>query len=232
MNGSAPWSVILIKVTRRILITALLSLGLLPGREIAFLASGADLRIDRHEIRGDRVLLFNGEGFIEMAASEVVGFEKLPDPPAPPPPPPPAEPTPAAPVPKPPVNPKELVENAARKHGLPPEFVKLVARAESAYDPKALSPKGAIGVMQLMPATAQALKVDPHDVEQNVEGGVRLLRELLARYEDYPDQLRRALAAYNAGEGAVQKYNGVPPYSETRHYVHKIVEQYKRTVSQ
>ena len=82
-----------------------------------------------------------------------------------------------------------------------------------------------------MPATAAQLKVDPNDPEQNAEGGVRLLRELLIRYQDHPDQVRRALAAYNAGEGAVARYGGVPPYRETQHYVHKIVEQYKKIAS-
>ena len=125
----------------------------------------------------------------------------------------------------------QLVERAAEKHGLPATFVKLVARAESAFNPQALSPKGAIGLMQLMPQTAAALNVDPHDAEQNAEAGARLLKDLLLQYQDHPDQLRRALAAYNAGPGAVAKYNGVPPYRETQLYVDKIVGQYKRTLA-
>jgi len=85
--------------------------------------------------------------------------------------------------------------------------------------------------MQLMPATAAALNVDPHDAEQNAEAGARLLKDLLLQYQNQPDQLRRALAAYNAGPGAVAKYNGVPPYRETQLYVDKIVGQYKRTLA-
>jgi soluble lytic murein transglycosylase-like protein len=112
---------------------------------------------------------------------------------------------------------------------LPPEFVEAVARQESAFNPKAISHKGAIGLMQLMPATAKALGVDPHDPEQNSEAGARLLRELLLQYQDRPDQVRRALAAYNAGAGAVQKYNGVPPYRETVDYVDRVLQHYKRS---
>jgi soluble lytic murein transglycosylase-like protein len=197
-----------------------------PAGEIAVLASGMQLRIDRHERVGDRVRLYSASGVTELSAAEVVEFERVAEPPPPP------SPTPAAATePAPPkveLSPRELVEQAAVKHGLPPEFVHLVARAESGFNPKAVSPKGAIGLMQLMPATAAQLKVDPNDPSQNAEGGVRLLRELLIRYQDHPDQVRRALAAYNAGEGAVARYGGVPPYRETQNYVHKIVEQYKR----
>jgi soluble lytic murein transglycosylase-like protein len=196
--------------------------------EIAVLASGLQLRIDRHEFSGGRVKLYAGSGVTEMAAADVLEFEFAADPPAPAP-----ASSPVGPIigTKPPKSPRELVEQAAIKHGVPPQFVDLVARAESAYNPKALSPKGAIGLMQLMPETAAHLKVDPHDPEQNADGGVRLLKELLIRYQDHPDQLRRALAAYNAGEGAVSRYGGVPPYRETQQYVHKIVEQYKKTVA-
>lgn len=199
----------------------------LGAGEIVVLASGLQLRVDRHERVGDRVRLFTAAGVTEIAAGDVVEVETFADPQRPA---PVATPvTVEAPVAvKPERTPRELVEQAAAKHGLPPEFVKLVARAESAFNPKAVSPKGAIGLMQLMPGTAAQLKVDPHDPEQNAEGGVRLLKELLIRYQEHPDQLRRALAAYNAGEGAVARYGGVPPYRETQHYVHKIVEQYKR----
>jgi soluble lytic murein transglycosylase-like protein len=177
---------------------------------------------------GDRIRLYTADGMTEMAATEVVEFEKVAEPVAE------APRAAEAPVPEPPrveLSPKELVEQAAVKHGLPPEFVRLVARAESGFDPKAVSPKGAIGLMQLMPATAAQLKVDPNDPAQNAEGGVRLLRELLIRYQDHPDQLRRALAAYNAGEGAVARYGGVPPYRETQNYVHKIVEEYRKVAA-
>jgi len=198
----------------------------LSGAEVVLLSNGFQMRIDHHEVKGDRIQLFTATGPIEMAATDIAEIEviaselKLSSGP----------PKPAIPV-KPPTM-EQLVEQAAQKHGLPPAFVKLVARAESAYNPKAISNKGAIGIMQLMPDTAAALKVDPHDPAQNTEAGARLLKELLAQYEDYPDQLRRALAAYNAGPGAVEKYNGVPPYRETQAYVQKIVEQYKTASKQ
>ena len=197
----------------------------LSAGEIVLLHSGLQLRVDRLERTGSRIRLYSAAGTTEIAAAEVVEVEHvadavtaLPDAPE----------SAAPPVLPPARSPRDLVELAAIKHGLPPEFVRLVAGAESAFNPKALSPKGAIGLMQLMPGTAAQLKVDPHDPAQNAEGGVRLLKELLIRYQEHPDQLRRALAAYNAGEGAVTRYGGVPPYRETQNYVHKIVEQYKR----
>jgi soluble lytic murein transglycosylase-like protein len=121
------------------------------------------------------------------------------------------------------------VRAAAELHGLPAAFVESVARAESAFDPAALSPKGAIGLMQLMPATAKALGANPHDAKENAEAGAKLLRDLLIQYQDHPDQVRRALAAYNAGPGAVKKYNGVPPYAETQTYVDRVLRQYRKT---
>jgi soluble lytic murein transglycosylase-like protein len=77
---------------------------------------------------------------------------------------------------------------------------------------------------------AAALHADPYDAEQNVEAGTRMLRDLLIEYQNHPDQVKRALAAYNAGPGAVQKYNGVPPYRETQLYVNKILEAYRKTL--
>ena len=103
-----------------------------------------------------------------------------------------------------------------------------IAKVESAFQPNAISPKGAIGVMQLMPATAKALNANPYDTRENIEAGARLMRDLLVKYEAYPDQVYRALSAYNAGPGAVQKYNGIPPYQETRQYVEKVLNEYHR----
>ncbi len=93
----------------------------------------------------------------------------------------------------------------------------------------ATSPKGAIGVMQLMPGTAKALDADPHDTEQNIDAGTRLLRELLVKYDG---DVVKALAAYNAGPAAVNKYNGLPPYRETQDYVNKVIRDYQKTSGQ
>jgi len=120
---------------------------------------------------------------------------------------------------------RPLVEQTARKHAVDPDLVDAVIRAESGYNPAAVSVKGAAGLMQLMPATARALGArDRFDPVENLEAGVRLLKQLQQRYGD--DRL--ALAAYNAGEGAVARYNGVPPFRETVEYVRKIESAYKR----
>jgi len=158
----------------------------------------------------------------ELPLASVVGFEVDQTPP----PAPPATPAPVVSAPAPPApskDPKELVHSAAVRAGLPPAFVESVAKAESAYNPGAISPKGAIGVMQLMPETARSLGADPHDLEQNIDAGTRLLRELLLRYDG---DVVKALAAYNAGSGAVDKYQGLPPYPETQQYVNKVIRGY------
>lgn len=110
-----------------------------------------------------------------------------------------------------------IVRAEARRHGLDPALVMAVIRVESAFNPRALSPKGAIGLMQLMPATARRFGVrDPWDPRQNVRGGCAYLKFLIRRYDG---DMRLVFAAYNAGEGAVATYDGVPPFPETRAYV-------------
>jgi soluble lytic murein transglycosylase-like protein len=185
--------------------------------EYAVLASGARMHVDRHETADGKVRLYTGAGFIELAAGQIRAFE--PDDAQPAPAPAPVTTAPAARV---QASPAELADAAADKYGLPRKLVRSVMSAESGSNPQALSPKGAIGLMQLMPGTARDLGVDPRDPAQNVDGGVRYLRDLLVKYNF---GLWHALAAYNAGEGAVQKYNGVPPYRETIGYISRIAKR-------
>jgi soluble lytic murein transglycosylase-like protein len=197
----------------------LLTAGAASAGEYALLANGARMHVDRHEIDAVNVRLYNSTGYIEMPASMVSGFEveeALVHEAAPVPPGPPAAETPA---PAATLNPFELADAAADKYGLPRRLVRCIMAAESAFQIDALSPKGAIGLMQLMPETAQLLGADPHDPAQNVDAGVRYLRDLLIKYDGF---LQRALAAYNAGPAAVDKYHSVPPYRETINYVNRI----------
>ncbi|MBL8292037.1 MAG: lytic transglycosylase domain-containing protein [Bryobacterales bacterium] len=192
--------------------------------EQVVLTSGFRIRADRHERLGARVKLYTANGEIELAADTVQSIE-VEEYVAPPPAPPAPPPTPVSPPVAPAIQPKALLDQAAEKYGLPPEFLHSVARIESAYQLNALSPKGAIGLMQLMPGTAAQLNADPHDPLQNVDAGARHLRDLLLQYGG---STHKALAAYNAGAGAVQKYQGVPPYRETRGYVEKVLRNYQR----
>jgi soluble lytic murein transglycosylase-like protein len=119
-----------------------------------------------------------------------------------------------------------LIERAATAHRVDPVLLTAVARTESSLDPLAVSPKGASGLMQLMPATAERFGVrDVFDVTQNVDGGARYLRWLLERFEG---DTELALAGYNAGERAVERYSGVPPYPETEAYVRKVLREADR----
>nr|WP_245837905.1 lytic transglycosylase domain-containing protein [Tropicimonas sediminicola] len=111
-----------------------------------------------------------------------------------------------------------VAKSAARKHGVPEDLFLRLVQQESNWRVSAKSHKGAIGLAQLMPGTAAKLGVNPHDPRQNLEGGARYLRMMYDRYGSW----RLALAAYNAGPGAVDKYGGVPPYRETTNYVRKI----------
>jgi soluble lytic murein transglycosylase-like protein len=119
-----------------------------------------------------------------------------------------------------------MVADAARKYALPRSLVRAVARAESDFDAAAISPRGAQGVMQLMPGTARDLGVqNALDPAENIDAGARLLRRLLEVYEG---RVAEALAAYNAGPGAVARHQGVPPYRETRGYIRKVVNEFEK----
>lgn len=111
-----------------------------------------------------------------------------------------------------------MARDAARRHGIPEDLFLRLVQQESNFNPNARSNKGAIGLAQLMPGTARDLRVDPNDPAQNLEGGARYLKQQFKTFGNWP----LALAAYNAGPGAVQKHKGIPPFRETRNYVKKI----------
>lgn len=114
---------------------------------------------------------------------------------------------------------QQMARAAARRHNVPEDLFLRLVRTESNFRPAAVSSKGAIGLVQLMPGTAQLLRVNPHDPAQNLEGGARYLSMQYRKFGDW----RLALAAYNAGPGAVERYRGVPPYRETQNYVKAIL---------
>lgn len=117
-----------------------------------------------------------------------------------------------------------MIAAAAEKYQVDPKLVSAVAEAESGGNQSAVSPAGAVGVMQLMPDTAAALGVNPYDEAQNIEGGAKYLRQML---DNFGGDVRKAVAAYNAGPQAVREYGGVPPYSETRNYVEHVLDLYR-----
>ncbi len=188
--------------------------------EIVHLASGFDLSARGHVLNGSSYTLETDTGTIDIPASEVTGIDIC-------------QAAPAAQnsnqlVAAAPVTLTALVQQAAASQAGNPEFIRFVqsvAEVESAFRQDARSPKGATGIMQLMPGTAKDLGVLATDAADNVRGGARYLRELLERYHH---DSALALAAYNAGPGAVSRYGGVPPYLETRLYIQKVLAAYSR----
>ena len=119
---------------------------------------------------------------------------------------------------------EELITQAATEYGVDPQLVKAIAIAESDMNQDEISPVGAIGVMQLMPETAEGLGVNPYDTNENIAGGTKYLKQMLDTFDgDVP----LAVAAYNAGPGAVKRYGGIPPYSETKNYVGRVMDMYR-----
>ncbi len=190
----------------RVILLLALAAPALSGAEVAVLRNGFRLRADHHEARGEtsRVFLASG-GWVDLNAADIDRFE--PEDPVP------APARPAAQR----VQETDPVLASAARHGLDPDIIRSIIRAESAGNPQAVSPKGAQGLMQLMPGTARRLGVDNvFDPAQNVEGGTSYFRQLLARFDN---DLALALAAYNAGPEKVVLHRGIPPYMETRAYV-------------
>jgi hypothetical protein len=223
------------KITRAFVVTAFLTLPCFAG-EVAVLRNGFSIRHERREVVGDITRLYvNAEksSFVDVPTADIEHFEAAPD-----------ELGSRLPVSSPhasaknpalipsgfPVRPKsdltQVVNDASGRYRLDPDLVNSVIKAESSFNAHAISPKGARGLMQLMPGTASQLGVpNAFDPQANVEGGTRYLRELLERYNF---DLVKALAAYNAGPQRVERFGGVPPYYETRAYVAKIVRDFNK----
>ena len=204
------------------------------GADSAVLRNGFAIRHERRQVIGTITRLYtsaDNSSFVDIPTAEIDHFEALP-----------AETAPLAPkedaagsqpklqtpakAVKPPVDLNEVVEAASGTYHLDPDLVNSVIRAESGFNPRAVSSKGAQGLMQLMPRTASRLGVvNSFDPGDNLEGGTRYLRELLERYNF---DLIKALAAYNAGPRRVEQYHGVPPYYETQAYVAGIIRDFNR----
>jgi soluble lytic murein transglycosylase-like protein len=192
-----------------------------------FLSSGRTLSVKSHRFDGESIILTlrgGGQVTCDKTLIDKIVPDEVPYPE------PAASVTPAPtgerPTARPPLEGPyaEIIASAAAAHGVDPFLVRALIQVESGFKPRARSRKGAMGLMQLMPATARQYKVrNAFDPRANIEAGIKHLKSLIDKW----GRLDLSLAAYNAGEGAVQKYKGVPPYRETRNYVSRILSQIK-----
>lgn len=190
--------------------------GTCSAREAVYLKSGFSLEADSHTQQDQTLVVHVGTGTLEFSASEVDRIETIPD----------SGPARAALTPSPEFQkPEEILNQAAENQGVDQDFVRSVAKVESGLRQEAISRKGAIGLMQLMPSTAAELGIRADQAPDNARGGAKYLRDLLIRYHA---NSVLALAAYNAGPGAVAKFGGVPPYPETQRYVLLVLREYER----
>ncbi len=207
----------------------------LRAAEQITLRNGFEITCNHHGTANSRVRLYMEKGnqnYIEVAPGDIASVEHLPDPTPPPSPDPPKAPAPVADVRSDvklsQADLNEMLVKAGHEHNVDMDLLASVVKAESGGNARAVSPAGARGLMQLMPATAADLGVsDSFKPEQNVRGGSTYLDELLTRYHN---NLALALAAYNAGPAAVDKYNGIPPYRETKLYVAWVIHEFNRRV--
>ena len=192
--------------------------------ETVVLQNGFTLRADSHESLGDRIrVVTSGGGWIVVPAEAVRSIKPETAQPVAGAARPEAQPQTA------PIRPTDItseIERLAAEEGVPAELVRAVMWAESKFRQEAVSSKGAIGLMQLLPGTAADVGVDPYEIEGNVRGGTRYLKQMLERFAGDEDQLVKALAAYNAGPSRVAEHGGVPPYPETIEYVNRVVRRY------
>src|SRR5271165_1269576 len=194
----------------------------LPAAEFANLRNGYSIRHEHHQTLGNITRLFlddeTDSSYVDVDTSQIENFE-----PAPP------EPQTSHPQASTKQDLTAIISDASSRNQIDADFIASVIHAESATNPRAVSRKGAQGLMQLMPETARQLGVQNSlDPAENVDGGVRFLRELLLRYNG---NAAKALAAYNAGPQRVQQYNGVPPFRETRAYITRVITDYNRKKS-
>lgn len=189
-------------------------LTLCVAQETVYLNSGFSLTVDSHSEMDGVCILRLGSGTIEYPASQISQIVTIPNVPAPE-----EHSVPAA------QKPETILNQAAQNEGVNAIFMRAVAKVESGLRQEAVSKKGALGLMQLMPGTAAELGVDPKQADQNALGGAKYLRALLERYHYNPIL---TLAAYNAGPEAVNKFGGLPPYYETRTYVIRVLREYER----
>ena len=203
-----------------VIVAGLLAVASVPAwsAEIAVLRNGFSIPYQRLETRNDVTRLYLAdmpENYVDVSSDQILRFEKEDERP---------KPTVEA---KPPTTTlSEIVSAASKRNGIDPDLISSVIRAESGFNPKAVSPKGAQGLMQIMPETAVRLGIaNPLDPVENVEGGTRYLSKLLERYNN---DLIRTLAAYNAGPDRVEQFHGVPPFRETQTYIARIISDFNR----
>ena len=214
------------KTTFRAVLAAWAVLGIaMPARaELVFFASGRSMSVKGHHAEGDSVVLVlraGGEIVCDPSAIARITPDEVPYPE------PEANTPPPAPLPAaaPAVPYGDIIDRIASEQKVSVKLVRAVIQVESGYNERARSKKGAMGLMQLMPETARQYSVsDPYDPRSNIEGGIRHLKSLIDRLPS----LTLAIAAYNAGEAAVQRFRGVPPYPETRDYVARVLDLISR----